>query len=317
MVISWSSSTYRPVLEEPNIQFSESSRATDVSNGSWNLQAKIFRRPADISSFAVVDFVGGTAAEDVVDNVLAACTRHGMTCGPYVTKSTVQSVLYHSNMTGIDSDLKEAVVGAVAKAKSFFFDNKARVFKHGIRFVTTIRLPGRLLRCAVIPKEEIVSLPETDQREIDAFVVMRDGCMGIILRPETLGASHRIQLQGSEEKLDVRLMYQVGDDIIDPFRLRQHGNGMVSVDGAGFYTHTDLDEYFVDESGQNRLRCDDERIMSVEPFFTLPNRLESWIECPSVVFLILPAKDTRIYHYLKFLLTFGYGIQVSLLCCKS
>eukprot|EP00934_Nitzschia_sp_Nitz4_P008004 Nitzschia sp. Nitz4//scaffold142_size57810//28581//32540//NITZ4_006496-RA/size57810-augustus-gene-0.23-mRNA-1//1//CDS//3329536391//7994//frame0 len=67
-------------LPAPELKFACNDTESSAYDGSWNLQNKAFYSPADLTSYAVVDFTSGgrPSVRDVVGALFRAMQRHGM-----------------------------------------------------------------------------------------------------------------------------------------------------------------------------------------------------------------------------------------------
>jgi hypothetical protein len=67
------------VMEEPEVRFSAQGQNSAISDGSWNLRDVMFSKPAELSSFAVIDLVTDPQqCDEAVKGVLNSNCQHGM-----------------------------------------------------------------------------------------------------------------------------------------------------------------------------------------------------------------------------------------------
>jgi hypothetical protein len=173
------------VLKEPNILFAGS--RGDVTDGSWNLKGKKFFKPADFSSFGVVDLSGNrdnAQAVRLVDELLNSCANfHGMNLGPGMSdalRNMNDSVVVAATWDKRSETVQKCIEGAIEKAREFFLRDSSGFFRETKSFYSTcIRFGERLETCLVF------NLKSLDWNERDTVTPWEEKDIGFI-RPVRL-----------------------------------------------------------------------------------------------------------------------------------
>ena len=277
----------------------------EVKNGSWNLQGKKFFTPSTMHSFAVVN-LAGESRSDLPTKLFEALQEHGVHLPFLGDRSDLSRArrlweelrvdVYVAPRRTVDSRrLRGAFQEARDKARNTFLTQR---LAHSLCFPTIahvdLRGDGELsaLEVVVFPRklvtdEEGVSIPE--------------GCYGAmdIKYLEQNNPSHTVTLRDGE-RIDAWLRYQIDNgDIVEP---------MTAIDAFLSNPRGEFNPIFYG-SDNNPIRRENgdfvelQRIRRVvkengEQADTPVGYLvsEDDIECPSLVYVLVPGKDSEPYH---------------------
>jgi ribosomal protein S17 len=285
------------LLAEPKLEFG-GGHSSSPRNGSWNLSGnkKLFR-PADLPSFAVIDFSHKGDGHELVTGLLRRAAEHGLKNNQFEREysQVVNELVIKANPLHQSGDMVQqintALESAIQRAKDFFLRDCTNFFKQRrTLFKTYVTHP-------IIGKTECLVYPTGNDN------------LGIVYPQEVMFESHQIQFKGEIQEARMAIVVKSdcrGDKfMVDPF-------DFVSVERNKWEARRDESSVweqvtFVEfqwTTKDGNVVGKDAVVRSVKCDYKM------WqVECPAIIFVVFQNIEKEGYSLVKMLSNFMNGVQ--------
>ena len=310
------------VLKVPMLRYgrernraNELGRKVEISNGSWNMQGAAFQRPATLHSFAVVNLAGARFRPNLPNDLFAALNRHGIE-RPFLGSAVNPSPFWDQLMVSMDperpiGEWKRCFEEARSRARDTFLHGALR---RGVCFRTMALIDrgeeGRKSMEVMVLPHSLVSTNPAHMHDQGQYVVMD------YTRFKTNQPSHFLTLNDGTI-VNASFLYRIQGQLFLLSEVRFNGTSVeIFTRGQWQSVAANVEHVFVD---QNRNPIQNIQYHEIQMTVTVHGEDrtvghlvdENLIECPSILFVILPKKadSTRMYHTSKWMSYIGTQVN--------
>jgi eukaryotic translation initiation factor 2C len=305
------------VLEPPVLSFGSAERAV-VKNGSWNLwnqqrrKTSEFNVPVQLLSFAVLDMSKDEISGKIIEDLLRVLQKHGVQI-PDIGADSLKSMIANVTVRCFAANKQQiwaAFENSIARARQHFFTESNVSFAYS-RTIAFFKEHG-LQECLVVPH---VTAHSSNLFVIPPAKVAR-WCYEVQCPADTTLFAPARRMY----KCKVRNLREMVT--LDPFDLKLENGifkGLVEkawleLEVVEPIYHVLIRERTSTELFDEFFALGEDQVVNPVPCYSLASKD---VECPSLMFAVIPTKDVSTYAFVKYLSHVEFGIPSQVMVEES